>query len=100
MREDREDRVGLILCDARRAKAWRAALARARIAARVEDTVGAESEDGAFKVTVARRDLPAANAIVTAVTRGELALPHPGVDYRLVIAILAIAALVAAVAFV
>lgn len=92
----RDDRVGIVICDGRRAKSWRAAFARAGIAADVADTIGADSEGGAFKISVARRDVPAANAIVTAVTRGELALPHPGVDARLVIAVLVVAALVTA----
>ena len=85
-----------MICDARRAKSWRAALARERIEARLDATHGSESEGGDVKVSVARRDLPAANAIVTKVTRGELALPHPGVDARLVVALVVIAALVIA----
>jgi len=92
------DRVGLVLCDRRRAQAWRTVLANAGIAAVVEATHGSESEDGDFKVMVARRDVPAANAIVTRVTRGELALPtgiRPVAVIALVVIVVFVVALLA-----
>lgn len=92
------DLVGLIVCDTRRARSWRTAFAKAGIAATVAETVGDEAEGGACKVSVPRRDLPAANAIVTAVTRGELRLPGSGFTWTSVVAIAVIAALAAAVA--
>lgn len=87
------DLVGLIFCGTRRARSWQRALAKRGIVARITETFGEESEAGAFKVSVPRRDLPAANQLVTAVTRGEVRLPGAGVSPATVIALLAIAAL-------
>ncbi len=92
------DDVGVVICDTRRARAWRAAFAKAGIAVTVAETIGDDAEHGACKVSVPRRDLPAANAMVTAVTRGELRLPGSGVGWRSAIAIALVAALVAALA--
>ncbi len=92
------DYVGLVVCDTRRARSWRTAFARAGIAAAIAETVGDESERGACKVSVPRRDLPAANALVTAVTRGELRLPGTGFTWTAVVAIVVVAAIAAALA--
>jgi hypothetical protein len=90
------DYVGLVVCDTRRARSWRIAFAKANIDAKVDETRGDDSEHGAYKVSVLRRDLPAASAMVTAVTRGELALPGAGITKTAVIAVVVIAALAAA----
>jgi hypothetical protein len=90
--------VGLVVCDTRRARSWRAAFLKAGITATVAETTGDEAESGACKVSVPRRDLPAANAIVTAVTRGELRLPGSGLSWRFGIAIVVIVALITALA--
>jgi hypothetical protein len=92
------DYVGLIVCDTRRAQAWRAAFGKAGIVAVVAETIGDEADAGACKVSVPRRDLPAANALVTAVTRGERRLPGTGFTWRAAIAIGVVAALAAAIA--
>lgn len=88
------DHVGLIFCGTRRARAWEKALAKRGIRARVTETFGEESEAGAFKVSVPRADLPAANQLVTAVTRGDVTLPGSGFTGATVIALVVIAALV------
>jgi hypothetical protein len=90
------DYVGLVFCDTRRARGWEKVFARAGISTRVLETIGDESEAGAFKVSVPRRDLPAANDLVTRVTRGELTLPGSGVSPTMIIALLVIAAMVVA----
>jgi hypothetical protein len=87
-----------VVCDTRRAQAWRTAFERAGIAATVAETIGDEADGGACKVSVPRRDLPAANAIVTAVTRGERRLPGAGLSWRFAIAIVVIVALTTALA--
>ena len=92
------DEVGIILCDTRRARQWRTAFARQGIAATIAETKGDESERGACKVSVARRDAPAANALVTAVTRGEQRLPGGGLSWLHVAALVTIAAIAAALA--
>lgn len=88
------DHVGLIFCGTRRARGWEKALAKRGIRARITETFGEESEAGAYKVSVPRADLPAANQLVTAVTRGELALPGSGLTGMTVVALVVIAALV------
>ena len=88
------DEVGLIFCGTRRARSWQRALAKRGIVARVTETFGEESEAGAWKVSVPRRDLPAANHLVTAVTRGEVGLPGPGASPMMAVALIAIAALI------
>lgn len=90
------DDVGLIFCGTRRARSWERALAKRGIVARVTETFGEESEAGAYKVSVPRRDLPAANELVTKVTRGEVSLPGDGWSWRVVVAVLVAMALVAA----
>jgi hypothetical protein len=85
------DYVGLVVCDTRRARSWRIAFAKANIDARVDETHGVDSEHGAFRVSVLRRDLPAASAMVTAVTRGERTLPGAGLTKTAVIAVVVIA---------
>lgn len=88
------DHVGLIFCGTRRARSWEKALAKRGIVARVTETFGEESESGAYKVSVPRRDLPKANQLVTAVTKGEVTLPGEGLSPTAIIALIAIAALV------
>ena len=90
------DYVGLIVCDTRRARAWRAAFAKAGIDAIVQETIGEEAETGAVKVSVPRRHLVAANELVTRVTRGEVTLPGPGFSLSSAITIVVIVALIVA----
>lgn len=91
------DYVGLIFCGTRRARGWEKALAKRGITARVTETFGEESEHGAYKVSVPRRDLPAANQLVTAVTRGDVTLPGSGVSLgAIAVVLIAIAALILA----
>ena len=92
------DYVGLIFCATRRARSWQIAFQRAGIVARVVETIGEEAEAGACKVSVPRRDLPAANHMVTAVMRGELTLPGTGLSRATLVALVVIVALVAALA--
>lgn len=87
------DHVGLIFCGTRRARGWQKALAARGIAARIDETFGEDSEHGAYRVTVPRRDLPAANQLVTAVTRGEVTLPGDGLGWPAIVALLALVAL-------
>ncbi|MCB9562907.1 MAG: hypothetical protein H6709_11580 [Kofleriaceae bacterium] len=91
------DHVGVVVCGTRRAEAWRAAFADAGIPAVVDETDGDESEQGACKVSVPRARMVEANALITAVTRGERRLPGGGGGgVTATIAVLAIAAFVAA----
>lgn len=90
------DEVGIVFCGTRRAKGWQRALAARGIEARVTETFGEDSEAGAYKVSVARRDLPRANELMTRVTRGEVTLPGEGASWRVLVAVLAIAGVVAA----
>jgi len=63
----------------------------------VVETDTDEAEAGACKVLVPRGRLIEANAIVTAVTRGERRLPGGGVDVRAVIAVVLVVALIGSV---
>ncbi len=92
----RVEYVGLLLCDTRRARRWQRALGKAGIVATVAETIGEEADAGACKVSVPRRDLPAANHMVTAVTRGEVTLPGTGISPMTIIALVVIVALVGA----
>ncbi len=99
MKTSVHDYVGLVFCDTRRAQGWRKALAQRGIEARVLETFGEESEHGAYKVSVPRKHLVAANQLVTAVTRGEARLPGSIVSLPMAaVAIVLIAALVLAFA--
>lgn len=99
VRPSPRDYVGLLFCDTRRARSWQIAFGQAGIVAKVVETIGEEAEAGACKVSVPRRDLPAANDMVTAVTRGELTLPGSGVSWMTIIALVMIAALAAALVY-
>lgn len=90
------DFVGILFADTRRAKRWQRAFRKAGLESRVVETIGEESETGACKVSVLRRDLPAANQLVTAVTRGEVTLPGAGFSMTTLVAIIVVAAMVAA----
>jgi hypothetical protein len=94
MKTSVHDYVGLVFCDTRRAQGWRKALAKRGIEARVLETFGEESENGAYKVSVPRKSLPAANQLVTAVTRGEVSLPGSSTAMMAIIAIVVIAAII------
>jgi hypothetical protein len=89
--------VGLLFCDTRRAKQWQRALTAAGIESRVLETFGEEETAGAYKVSVPRSDLPVANELVTAVTRGDRRLPGTGLSWTSVIAIVVVVAMLAAV---
>lgn len=91
------DFVGLLFCGTRRAKQWQRALAAAGIESRVNETFGEEETSGACKVSVPRSDLPGANELVTAVTRGDRSLPGARLSRTSVVAILVVVALLAAV---
>lgn len=90
------DYVGLVFCDTRRARGWQKALAKRGIEARVLETFGEESEHGAYKVSVPKRQQVAANQLLTAVTRGEVTLPGAGVSPMMIVALVVIVALVLA----
>jgi hypothetical protein len=88
------DFVGLVFCDTRRVRGWKRALAQRGIEVRVTETFGEESQNGAYKISVPRKQQVAANELVTAVTRGEVALAGPGLTPMVVITAVLIAALV------
>lgn len=90
--------VGVVVCGTRRAARWRAAFQEAGIEAVVVETDADEAEAGACKVGVPKARLREANAIVTAVTRGERALPGSGLGWQGVVAILVALALLGGVA--
>ncbi len=97
MKTSVHDYVGLVFCDTRRARGWQKALAKRGIEARVLETFGEESEHGAYKVSVPRRNQVVANQLLTAVTRGEVSLPGGGgVTPMVIITLIVIAAVVAA----
>jgi hypothetical protein len=97
MKTSVHDYVGLVFCDTRRAQGWRKALAQRGIEARVLETFGEESENGAYKVSVPRKSLPAANQLVTAVTRGEVSLPGSSISPMMaIVAVVVIAAIIVA----
>ncbi len=61
------------------------------------ETFGEESENGAYKVSVPRKQLPAANQLVTAVTRGEVSLPGASISPMMaIVAVVVIAAIIVA----
>ena len=90
--------VGVVVCGTRRAAQWRAAFREAGIEAVVVETDADEAEAGACKVGVPKARLFEANAIVTAVTRGERALPGGGLGWQGVVAILVVLAVLGGVA--
>ncbi|MBL0220368.1 MAG: hypothetical protein IPQ07_41675 [Myxococcales bacterium] len=91
------DYVGVVFCDTRRAHRWRKAFMKRGIEVRVLETFGEESEHGAYKVSVPRRNLVAANQLVTAVTRGEVSLPGSSISPMMaIVAIVVIAATIVA----
>lgn len=91
------DYVGVVFCDTRRARGWQKAFMKRGIEARVLETFGEESEHGAYKVSVPRRNLVAANQLVTAVTRGEVSLPGSSISPMMaIVAIVVIAATIVA----
>ena len=92
-----KDRVGVVVCGTRRAAQWRTAFRDAGIEADVVETDTDEAQAGACKVLVPRGRLVEANAIVTAVTRGDRALPGGGLDWRALIAVVLVIALVGSV---
>ena len=63
MKTSVHDYVGLIFCDTRRAQGWRKALAQRGIEARVLETFGEESENGAYKVSVPRKQITGAYGV-------------------------------------
>lgn len=85
--------VGVVVCGTRLAARWRDAFRAAGIPAEVEETDADEAAGGACKVTVPRARLVEANAIVTAVTRGERHLPGARAGWAGVVAIAVIVAL-------
>jgi hypothetical protein len=92
------DHASVIVCGTRRAEQWRRAFANAGITAIVVETDGEDSEKGACAVGVPKARRIEANAIITAVTRGEQQLPGAALGIRGIVAIAVIAALIAAVA--
>ena len=88
--------VGVVVCGTRRAAQWQAAFRAAGIEAVVVETDTDEAEAGACKVGVPKARLLEANAIVTAVTRGERALPGSGLGWQGVVAIAVALALIGA----
>lgn len=97
MKTSVHDYVGVVFCDTRRAQGWRKALAKRGIEARVLETFGEESEHGAYKVSVPRRNLVAANQLLTAVTRGEVSLPGSIISLPMaIVAVVVIAAIIVA----
>jgi hypothetical protein len=89
--------VGIVVCGTRRAEQWRVAFEQAGIPAVVVETDTDEAEGGACKVGVAKGRVVDANAIVTAVTRGERRLPGDArLGLRPIIALLVIAGLIGA----
>ena len=79
-----KDAIGIVVCGTRRAAQWRRAFREAGIEAEVVETDTDEAEAGACKVLVPRAKRIEANAIVTAVTRGERGLPGGSIDARAV----------------
>jgi hypothetical protein len=92
-----KDRVGVVVCGTRRAAQWRTAFRDAGIEADVVETDTDEAEAGASKVLVPRGRLVEANAIVTAVTRGDRSLPGGALDVRALIAVVLVLALIGSV---
>ena len=89
--------VGIVVCGTRRAEQWRKAFEEAGISAVVVETDTDEAEAGACKVGVAKGKVVEANAIVTAVTRGERRLPGDGkLAWRAVLALVIIAGMIGA----
>lgn len=92
------DHVGVVVCGTRLAARWQDALRAAGIEAVVVETDADEASAGACKVLVPRTRLVEANAIVTAVTRGERTLPGGGPGWRAIVAIVVAFAIVATAA--
>ncbi len=90
--------VGVVVCGTRRAAQWQATFRDAGIEAVVVETDADEAEAGACKVAVPKARLLEANGIVTAVTRGERALPGSGLGWQGVVAIVVALALLGGVA--
>ncbi len=89
--------VGIVVCGTRRAEQWRKAFEQAGIPAVVVETGTDEAEAGACKVGVTKGNVVDANAIVTAVTRGEQQLPGDGqLGWRPLVALVIIAGMIGA----
>lgn len=92
-----EGHVGIVVCGTRRAERWREAFRAAGIDAVVVETDADEAEAGACQVGVPRARLLEANAIVTAVTRGERRL-RTGMGWQGIVAIVIAAAFLGGIA--
>jgi hypothetical protein len=87
---------GLVVCDAARAKRWRAGLASAGFTPVVVATSGDDADKGDFQIGVPRAQEAAAAALVSAVLEGKRRLPvSPFAVVKLVVTCALVVALVA-----
>jgi hypothetical protein len=88
--------VSVVVCGTRLAEQWRATFADEGIEARVAETDAQDADKGACLVAVRRDDLVRANAVITAVTRGQRTLGRRGAAWIAPAVVLGVAAAIVA----